>query len=78
MKVERIKGTRDWMDVYLEDGRVARMFGELLITGFVAFTKSLLKWKNPEGEPISEEEKKQLIEAINENQKVSKVKITLE
>ena len=78
MKVERIKGTRDWMDVYLEDGRVARMFGEMLVDGFVAFTKSLRKWKNPEGEPISEDEKKELIDAIKENQKVSKVKITLE
>lgn len=76
MKVERIKGTRDWMEVHLEDGRVARMLGELLVNGFVAFTKTLREWKD--GKPITEEEKKELIEAIKEHQKVSKVKITLE
>lgn len=76
MKVEKIKGTRDWMDVYLDDGREVRLFGELLVDGFVAFVKSIRKWKG--GEPISEEEKKELIDAIKERQKVSKVKITLE
>lgn len=76
MKVAKITGNRDRMDVHLEDGRVARIIGEMVVDGFVAFTSSIRNWQD--GKPISDDEKKELIEAIEDNQKVSKIKIYLE
>ena len=76
MKVEKINGNRDHMDVCFDDGRVARFIGEMLVDGFVAFTSSLKSWQD--GKPITDEEKKEIIDAIKERQKISKVKIYLE
>ena len=78
MKVEKITGRRDYMDVHFDDGRVARFIGELIVGGFVAFTSSLREWKEPEGAPITDEEKEEIINAVKERQKESKMKILLE
>lgn len=76
MKVEKINGNRDHMDVYFDDGRVAGFIGEMLVDGFVAFMSSLKNWQD--GKPITDEEKREIIDAIKERQKISKVKIYLE
>ena len=76
MKVEKVMGNRDYMDVHFEDGRVARFLGEMIVGGFVAFVDSLDTWKD--GTPITAEEKKEILDAVKDRQKVSKMKIILE
>ena len=78
MKVQKITGDFDTMEVVFEDGRVVEIWGELLVYGFVAYENTIEKWKNPEGEPISESEKQEIIDAVNEKQKNTKMKITFE
>ena len=76
MKIEKVTGNRDHMDVHFEDGRVARFLGEMIVGGFVAFVDSLETWDD--GTPITVEEKKEILDAVKERQKISKMKVILE
>ena len=78
MKVKDIKGAYDYMDVYFEDGRVVRIDGEMIYHGFAAEENSITEWKVPKGEPISEEEKREIKEAVLEEANGLKIKIVFE
>lgn len=52
----KITGTRTYIDVE-DEGRVIRIQGEMIVGGFVAYKRSMTKWKAPENEPVTEEEK---------------------
>ncbi len=77
MKVTGIKGKRDYIDVYFGE-RVVRIGGELVIGGFIAVANTIKQWKIPEGEPISESEKKEIMDAVIEKTKGSHIVITFE
>ena len=66
------------MDVYFEDGRVAEFDGEIIYRGFAADKDSLEVWKVPEGEPITESEKQEIIEAVLEEAKTLPTEIVIE
>lgn len=78
MKVEKVRMWFDYIDVYFEDGRAVRILGEMLVDGFVAFKDSIEKWKTPEGEPISESEKKEIVEAVEAEAKGWKTRVVFE
>lgn len=78
MEVENIRGKRDYIDVYLTDGRVVRINGELLHGGFAAFENSIEDWLEPEGEPIDDSEKQEIMDAVIEKTKGSHMVITFE
>ena len=77
MEVDQIKATRGRIDVYFKDGRVVRILGEMLVNGFFGEITSIREWKVPEGKPITEDEKKQIFEAIDEVNKMINGKIEL-
>ncbi len=77
MKVTGIKGKRDYIDVYFGE-KVVRIYGELVIGGFIAAANTIKQWKIPEGEPISEAEKKEIMDAVIEKTKGSHLTITFE
>lgn len=73
----KITGTRSYMRVHMDDGRIVRISGELLIDGFVAYSNSIKTWKHPAGVPIDEETKqyiiKKVLEKSNENPSYMKI-----
>ena len=75
MKVDNIKGTRDYIDVYIGD-KVVRITGELIVGGFVADEFGITEWKD--GSPISEKEKEEIMNAVREKTKGSHMVITFE
>ena len=77
MKVTKIRGGMDYMDVYFGD-RVVRIYGELLVDGFVGFKDAIVKWKIPDGEPISDSEREEIIEAVLDDVKDCEMKIVFE
>ena len=79
MRVKDIDGDYDSMVVTFEDGRKVEFGGELLADGFVAFENSARKWVVPDGEPISDRERKEIIEAVLDDVKQNQgMKITFE
>ena len=78
MKVKDINGDYDTMTVEFEDGREVEISGELLYRKFVAYENSIRKWKKPEGEPISDSERKEIIDAVTAADKDAAIKITFE
>ena len=48
----KIKGTRDYIDVYIDD-KVVRIPGEMVHGGFIAEKSGIRIWKEPEGKPIT-------------------------
>ena len=79
MKVVNIEGDYDSMEVTFEDGRKVVFGGELLVNGFVAYENSARKWIVPEGTPISDTERKEIIAAVLEDVKQNPgMKITFE
>ena len=66
MKVVDISGRRDYMDVKFDDGKVVRIDGELIYHGFVGFKDNIDQWLIPEGKPISESERQEIIDAVLE------------
>lgn len=75
MEVKNIKGTRDYIDVYYDDN-VVRIPGELIIGGFIAEESGIDEWKD--GKPISEAEKKEIIDSVIAKTKGSHMVITFE
>lgn len=82
MKTGSMEGESCCLDVYFDDGRVARLVGRKVASGFVVFTGSPREWKVPEGTPITDEEKEAIIvafrEAAEEMRKESEIEIILE
>ena len=77
MKVEKIKGKMDYIDVYFENG-VVRIQGEMIHGGFIADANSIQEWKEPEGKAVSASEKKEIIDAVVDKTKGSHMVITFE
>ena len=77
MKVKRITGTGDYLNVDFGD-RSVRMTGELLINGFVVYKGGVRKWTVPEGKTVTEEELKEIKGAVAEYVKDKKFVIAFE
>ena len=73
----QIKGTRTYIDVYIED-RVVRIQGELLVGKFAAFRESIQEWTTPAGVKITEEEKQDIIERVTEKTQGSHLVVIFE
>ena len=73
----RIKGTRNYIDVYIEN-KVVRIHGEIIVGGFVAFKDTIRNWHVPEGVPITEKEKEEIIVKVIEKTQGSHFIITFE
>ena len=73
----QIKGTRTYIDVYIED-RVVRIQGELLVGKFATFRESIQEWTTPAGVKITEEEKQDIIERVTEKTQGSHLVVIFE
>lgn len=73
----KITGTRTYIDVE-DEGRVIRIQGEMIVGGFVAYKRSMTKWKVPENEPVTEEEKINIIDKVIKKTNGSHMVITFE
>ena len=62
----KITGTRSYMDVEMDDGKMVRIQGELLMNGFLAYSDTIIEWELPKGEPINEESKRNIIQKVLE------------
>ena len=69
----KITGTNTYIDVEL-DGRTARIAGEMIVGGFV----SMKNWLVPESEPLTEEDKNEIIQKVTEKTVGSHMVITFE
>ncbi len=78
MKTEDSEEKKCYMDVYFEDGKVARFTGKMIAGNLVADKDSLKEWREPAGMPISEREKKEIIDAVNEINEESTTNIVFE
>ena len=78
MNVTNIKGRMDYIDVYFDNGNVARIEGELLHGGFHAEPSTIRQWKVPAGQSISAEEKTDIIKAVISKTKGSHMVIQFE
>lgn len=56
----KITGTNTYIDVELDD-RTVRILGEMIVGGFVCFKSSMKNWLIPENEPLTEDDKKEII-----------------
>ena len=61
----KITGTNTYIDVEL-DGRTARIAGEMIVGGFVCYKSSMKNWLVPENEPLTEDDKKEIIQKVTE------------
>lgn len=75
--VSKIKGTSDYIDVTI-DGRVVRIDGEMVLGGFVAYSDTINNWLIPPEQPVSDLEKRDIIEQIIAKTKNSHMVITFE
>lgn len=73
----KITGTRSYIDVNI-DGKEIRIFGEMIVGGFVAYKNSIKAWNKPEGEPIDEDTKNDIILKVTEKTKNSHMVIVFE
>ena len=73
----KITGTNTYIDVEL-DGRTARIAGEMIVGGFVCYKSSMKNWLVPENEPLTEDDKKEIIQKVTEKTAGSHMVITFE
>ena len=73
----KITGTNTYIDVEL-DGRTARIAGEMIVGGFVCYKSSMKKWLIPKNEPLTEEDKKEIIQKVTEKTAGSHMVITFD
>lgn len=66
----KIRGTPFYIRVSL-DGRTVRIPGEQVSGGFIAFADGIAVWDMPKDIPVTEEEKQQIIAAVEEKTKDS-------
>lgn len=73
----RITGTSSYIDVEIE-GRTCRIAGELGQGYFLCYEETISEWMTPEVKPITDEEKKYIIEKLNEkSEKNPRMKIKI-
>ncbi|MBO7208012.1 MAG: hypothetical protein J6W10_10430 [Kiritimatiellae bacterium] len=73
----KIKGTRDYIDVYIDD-KVVRIPGEMVHGGFIAEKGGIRVWKEPEGKPITAEEREEIMKSVIDKTSGSHMVITFE
>ena len=73
----KITGTNTYIDVEL-DGRTVRILGEMIVGGFVCYKSSMKNWLIPENEPLTEGDKKEIIQKVTEKTVGSHMVITFE
>ena len=73
----KITGTNTYIDVEI-DGRTARIAREMIIGGFVCFKSSMKNQLIPENEPLTEEDKNEIIHKVTEKTAGSHMVITFE
>ena len=73
----KISGTNTYIDVEI-NGRTVRIFGELIIGGFVCFKNSMKNWLVPDNQSLTEEEKEEIIRKVTEKTVGSNMIITFE
>lgn len=73
----KIKGTKTYIDVYIDD-KIARIKGEMIVGGFIAFKDSIIAWRVPEGVLITDKEKRDIINEVIEKTQNSHFVITFE
>lgn len=73
----KITGTRSYIDVEV-DGKEVRIQGEMIVGGFVAYKKSMVKWSFPKDELIDDETKQYIINKVIEKTKDSHMVIIFE
>ena len=68
------------MRVHMDDGRIVKIDGELVVGGFVAESQSIKEWERPAGVPIDEKTKAYIIQKVLEesDKDTSYLKITFE
>lgn len=54
------------MRVHMDDGKIAKISGEMLVDGFVAEMRSIKEWERPAGVPIDEKTKAYIIQKVLE------------
>ena len=75
--MKKINETKKYIDVEI-DGKTARIAGEMIIGGFVCFKSSMKNWLIPENEPLTEEDKNEIIQKVTEKTAGSHMVITFE
>lgn len=73
----KITGTKTYIDVAIDERKV-RISGEMIIGGFVCYKSSMTNWLIPENEPLTEEDKKDIIQKVTEKTAGSNMVITFE
>lgn len=73
----KITGTNTYIDVEIDE-RMIRIYGELVVGGFVCYEKSIREWMVPFEEPVTEAEKQMIIQKVLEKSQGSNMKITFE
>ena len=66
-----------YIDVELDD-RTVRILGEMIVGGFVCYKSSMKNWLVPESEPLTEDDKKEIIQKVTEKTAGSHMVITFE
>jgi len=75
----KITGTSSFIEVNMENGFIAKIQGEMLVNGFVAYIDTLKYWEYPNNQKIITKEEKNIIKTGIENKnKQSIFKIFLE
>ncbi|MFD0671932.1 Imm74 family immunity protein [Cohnella sp. GCM10027633] len=73
----KITGTRSYIDVVIDEKEI-RIFGEMIVGGFVAYKDSIKVWDKPTGETIDEDTKNDIIRKVTEKTKNSHMVIVFE
>lgn len=73
----KITGTRSYIDVVIDEKEI-RIFGEMIVGGFVAYKDSIKSWDKPAGETIDEDTKDDIIRKVIEKTKNSHMVIVFE
>ncbi len=73
----KITGTNTYIDVTIDD-RTVRITGEMLVGGFVCHKSSMNNWLIPENEPLTEEDKNEIIQKVIEKTASSHMVITFD
>ena len=73
----KIKGTRNYIDVYINK-KVVRIYGEMIVGGFIAFIDSIKSWSIPKDVIITEKEKEEIISRVIAKSKNSHMVIKFE
>ena len=76
MKAVKITGDYEMMKVTFDDGRRIEISGEEIPNGFIAYENTISKWAEPEGVPVSESEKQEIMDALFEKAKEYEITIT--